>query len=141
MKLPWDEIARRRQMSIAAMQERDRKDFELRHQARCDRLYWTTGQCCAGCDHWEWYGGKWGTCSAAGIVSGADVLRSSGIEWSSYIPAPGFPHSRETFWCGKFQDTFDWDTLGEPYLESIGAMANGKIKPKPQHRSPFGKDA
>jgi hypothetical protein len=59
-----------------------------------------------------------------------------GMTFCSYIPAPGFPFTNELSWCGKFQDSFDWQTLDADYLRRIGAMAYGKIKPKPMHQHP-----
>lgn len=137
-KLPTHEIERRRIASIEAMKERDREDFEDWYQEQCDRLYWARGQCCAGCDHWSSSGGYSGRCAAAGIVSGADVLRSMGVEFSSYMPAPGFPFSEAHFHCGCFKDDFDWSTLPDDYLDSIGARRNGVLKSKHTHAAPCG---
>jgi hypothetical protein len=106
-------------------------DFDLWYQEQCDRLYWSQGQCCAGCDHWISEAGMTGRCSAAGVVSGEDVLKSMGIAFSNYTPPPGFPFVRATFHCGKFSDEFDWSALSEMYLYSIGAMRRGKLHPKP----------
>ena len=139
-RLPPDEIERRRQMSIAEVKRRNNEEWERRHQERCDRLYWTRGQCCAGCDHYTTNGGRSGWCSGNGIVSGADVIKSMGMTFCSYIPGPGFPSTKELSWCGKFRDSFDWSTLDEPYLRRIGAMHYDKLKPKPQHKSPPGRD-
>jgi hypothetical protein len=74
-----------------------------------------------------------GACAAAGVVSGADVLRSMGITFSSYNPGPGLPFTRMDFHCGKFEDTFDWSTLDQDYLRHIGAMRGDRLKEKPQH--------
>ena len=129
--LPPDEIERRRKASQSAMEEIDREEFARWYQAECDRDYWRNGQCCAGCDFWRSDAGKVGECTAAGIVSGADVLKSLGMTFSSYMPPPGFPYSRSDEWCGKFRDDFDWASLGEVYLTRIGAMRHGKMWPKP----------
>lgn len=129
-RLPPDEIERRRQASIKALDARDRAAFDRQYQEWCDTEYWRRGPCCAGCDHWRSDGGKSGECTAAGIVSGADVLRSMGISFSSYMPAPGHPYTQHHHHCGKFRDAFDWSTLDELYLTRIGAMKNGTLRPK-----------
>jgi len=131
-KFTPDEIERRRLASVSALKMLDEAAWERKYQETCDRLYWTRGQCCAGCDHWQSDGGLTGLCSAAGIVSGEDVLRSMGITFSSYMPAPGFPFSNAENYCGKFRDDFDWSTLERDYLSRIGALRNGSLKPKPR---------
>ena len=100
-KFPPEEITRRRRASIEAMRDREREEFEARYQEHCDRTYWTRGQCCAGCDPWHSRGGDTGRCAGAGIVSGKDVMRWMGLQWSSHIPEPGFPFTgkREAFPC------------------------------------------
>jgi hypothetical protein len=125
------EIERRRQLSIKAIKVREREAWLARYQAKCDREYWTRGQCCAGCDHWASDGGMTGTCDANGMVSGADVMRSIGAMWSTYTPPPGFPYTASDFHCGKFKDDFDWSTLDASYLQQIGAMRDGQLRPKP----------
>lgn len=130
---PADEVERRRQASIDVMAERDRKAFAEWYQAECDNLYWSRGQCCAGCDHWQSDMGMSGSCSAAGIVSGEEVLRSTGITFCSYTPPPGFPLTHGDFYCGKFKDDFDWSELEPEYLRQIGAMKDGKLREKPKH--------
>ena len=105
--------------------------WHLQYQLHCDKLYWQKGQCCAGCDHWCSDMGNIGECTANGIVSGEDVMRSQGISWSSVPFAPGFPQTRALDHCGKFKDDFDWTTLGTFYLRKIGAVFNGKMQPKP----------
>ena len=131
-KFPPDEVELRRLASVAALKALDKEAWERKYQETCDRLYWTRGQCCAGCDHWQSDGGFTGLCSAAGIMSGEDMLRSMGITFSSYMPAPGFPFSSAEDHCGKFSDYFDWSTLEHDYLNRIGALRNGIIKPKPR---------
>lgn len=131
-KFTPDEVERRRRESVAALKAMDAEAWEREYQETCDRLYWTRGQCCAGCDHWQSHGGLVGLCSAAGIVSGKDVLRSMGISFSSYMPAPGFPQTKAEHHCGKFRDDFDWSTLEHDYLGRIGALRNGSIKQKPR---------
>lgn len=133
-KFTTDEIERRRQDSMRALERMDRDAFDAWYQERCDEMYWTRGQCCAGCDHWQSDQGRSGNCSAAGIVSGVDVLRSMGVTFSSYMPPPGFPFTRDDFHCGLFRDDFDWSTLDDEYLTRIGAMKDGVMKPKPAHR-------
>jgi hypothetical protein len=127
-----EEIERRRLASVSALEALGREEFGRWYQEQCDRLYWTRGQCCAGCDHWRSDMGNTGRCAAAGIVSGADVLRSTGVTWSSYIPPPGLPYSQAIFHCGKFRDEFDWSSLDREYLSWIGALRHGQLKPKPQ---------
>lgn len=129
------ELVRRRAASVEAMKERDKADWERRYQETCDRQYWAKGQCCAGCDHWSSDMGLSGTCAAAGIVSGADVLRSIGVVSSSYMPPPGLPYTEADFHCGKFRDEFDWSTLPVDYLERIGAMRDGALRAKPSARA------
>lgn len=125
------EMERRRLASVEELRRRDRAEFDAWYHQQCDRLYWTLGQCCAGCDHWHSDGVKSGQCAAAGIVSGEDVIRSIGVTFSSYTPPPGLPYSRADFHCGKFRDDFDWSTLDQDYLERIGAMKSGRLLPKP----------
>lgn len=137
--MSWDcftpeELERRRQLSLTAMQAREEEAWQARYQQICDREYWTFGQCCAGCDHWQSDAGLTGNCAAAGIVSGYEVLRSMDVSFSSYIPKPGFPYTRAEFHCGKFSDAFEWSTLDCDYLERIGAMKNGQLRQKPTHR-------
>lgn len=122
--------AKRRQ-SIEEMRRRDAVEWDRKYQEMCDALYWSKGQCCAGCDHWESHSALWGRCKAAQIVSGADVLRSLGVTWSSYIPSPGHPYTRAQKHCGLFKDDFDWSTLPIEYLKRIGATDGEKIKEKP----------
>lgn len=129
-----DEIERRRQKSVKEMERRDKEAWTARYQEMCDREYWKNGPCCAGCDHWQSDGGFLGECTASGIVSGMDVLKSMGVKFSSYIPGPGFPFTRQDHYCGMFRDEFDWSTLPEIYLHRIGAMRDGEIKEKPKHR-------
>ena len=131
-RLHPDEIERRRLTSVAAMEARDRAEWEEQYQETCDRLYWSRGQCCAGCDHWESGGALLGRCSAAGIMSGADVLRSMGVTFSSYMPEPGFPYTRAEHACGLFRDDFDWSTLDVDYLRRIGVIRGGVMREKPQ---------
>jgi len=120
-KLSPKELERRRIASVQAVKARRQKEFDRHYQEHCDRLYWAHGPCCAGCDHWRSEAGETGECTAAGIASGADVLRSMGITFSSYLPAPGFPSSCATDHCGLFRDDFDWASLGDLYLRRIGA--------------------
>ena len=131
--LPPDEIERRRLASVATLKQREREEFDRWYQEQCDRDYWTRGQCCAGCDHWASDMGRIGECKAAGLVSGKEVMASLGIvSYSAPLP-PGFPMTRDDFHCGLFQDNFDWSSLPDRYLERIGAIRNGKLKPKPSH--------
>ena len=126
------EIERRRQASIAEMKRRDEAAWQAKYQETCDAAYWRLGQCCAGCDHWESESGLTGRCTGAGIVSGDQVMRSMGVAFSSYTPAPGFPVSAHDFRCGLFRDDFDWSTLDADYLHRIGAMRGGKLRDKPR---------
>lgn len=135
MILPPEEIERRRLASVEAMRRRDREEFAARYQEHCDRTYWTRGQCCAGCDYWQSSGGDIGRCAGAGILSGADVMRSMGVRWSSYTPEPGFPLTRADQHCGMFRDSFEWVTLDAEYLTRIGAMKGGKLRAKPDQNA------
>lgn len=121
--LPPEEVERRRQVSVAEWKARQREDWERRYQERCDTFYWKNGRCCAGCDFWRSEAGDTGECTAAPPVSGEQVIRSMGIEWSSYTPPPGQPFTTRDHVCGAFQDNFDWQTLDAEYLERIGAQA------------------
>lgn len=129
--LPPEEVARRRELSLARMKEIKRDEWEAKYQSICDRLYWKIGKCCAGCDHWQSDAGLTGQCLAAGIVSGAEVIRSMGFTFSSYIPAPGFPHTKGNHVCGMFRDDFDWSSLPDDYLRSVGAMRDNTLRAKP----------
>lgn len=130
-----EELERRRAASVAELRRRDRAAWDATYQETCDNIYWSFGKCCAGCDHWASDGGLIGTCAAAGIVSGRDVIRSTGATYCSYTPPPGLPFSNAKFYCGKFKDDFDWSTLEPEYLSRIGAMKHGAVKAKP--RSPI----
>lgn len=127
------ELERRRQASIAALKQREREEFDRWYQEQCDRDYWTHGQCCAGCDHWHSDMGRIGECRAAGIVPGAEVMASQGIVFCSAPLTPGFPLTQDDFHCGLFKDEFDWSTLDIDYLDRIGAVRDGALKPKPRH--------
>lgn len=120
-KMSPDEIERRRDASVSAMRAKERVEFEARYQEHCDRTYWQNGPCCAGCDHWQSDAGNLGYCTAAGIVSGDQVMRSMGIQFCSYTPPPGHPLTKADFHCGLFKDDFDWSTLDAEYLKKIGA--------------------
>lgn len=133
-KLPPDEIERRRRLSVLELAERDKAKWERQYQKLCDREYWAHGQCCAGCDHWQSGGGFLGRCSAAGIVSGENVMRSMGVSFCSYTPEPGFHFTRHNHACGLFRDEFDWSLLDEVYLTGIGAMRGGVIRQKPSYQ-------
>jgi len=127
-----EELERRRQRSIDAQRAMERSAFERWHQELMDRYYWSHGPCCAGCDHWSSEGGYNGKCAAAGVMSGSDVLRSLGITFSTFIVEPGFPFTRHDFYCGKFRDDFDWASLPMEYLDAIGALSAGQIRPSPK---------
>lgn len=120
-KLPPEEVERRRLLSIEGMKERDEAEWQRRYQEMCDKYYWAHGRCCAGCDHWASDAGWIGVCTSAPPVSGLDVLRSLGIEWSTYTPPPGQPFTEKSHVCGAFKDDFDWSTLELEYLKRIGA--------------------
>ena len=127
------EIERRRQESIAALNCRDRMDFDKWYQKLCDETYWKFGRCCAGCDFWASDMGGVGKCTAGPMVSGQDVIKSMGMTFCSLDPGPGFISTKMEQHCGKFQDEFDWSALDAKYLEDIGAMRDGKLKAKPTH--------
>lgn len=137
-RLSPEEMERRRASSIIALKEIDRTQFDQEYQETCDRIYWQRGQCCAGCDHWQSDMGLTGACAAAGIVPGADVLRSMGILFATYTPAPGLPFTRAASHCGKFSDEFDWSSLDADYLHLIGAAYKGRLRHRPSIRSPEG---
>jgi hypothetical protein len=126
-----DEIARRRVASVAVLKARDREEWAAEYQKTCDRMYWQQGYCCAGCDHWQSDSGLTGRCTAAPIMSGADVLRSFGVTFCTYTPPPGHPFTEADHKCGAFSDAFDWSTLPDDYLATIGAMKRGVMHPKP----------
>ncbi|SIT15819.1 hypothetical protein [Paracoccus saliphilus] len=128
-----DEIERGRQLSVEALKQIDREEFDRWYQEQCDRDYWARGQCCAGCDRWISDMGRVGQCKAAGIVSAAEKMTSLGIQAISVPRTPGLPYTRGDFHCGLFKDEFDWSTLDAEYLERIGAMRHGELKPKPIH--------
>lgn len=118
--LPISEIERRRRESIEALRAKERKQFDEWYQEHCDRLYWSNGPCCAGCDHWESDMAETGRCAAGPILSGDDVNRSLGIISSTYVPEPGHPFTAALHRCGMFSDEFDWSTLSDSYLSKIG---------------------
>ena len=133
-RLTPKELERRRVASVAALKARDRAQFDAWYQEQCDRDYWLYGQRCSGCDHWRSDMGDTGDCTAVGIVSGDQVLASAGMFSCSYMPPPGFPITNADFYCGLFRDDFDWLSLGQDYLERIGAMRDGKLRSKPSTR-------
>lgn len=59
-------------------------------------------------------------------------MRSLGCTFSSYTPPPGHPYTMADYVCGLFRDEFDWSSLDREYLERIGAMKNGSLRPKPR---------
>ncbi len=120
-ELPPEEIERRRLSSVEAYSQIKRERWQDKYQEWADTFYWKHGRCCAGCDHWSSDQGKIGACLSAPPVSGLDVIRSFGIEWSSYTPPPGQPFTDHDHVCGAFSDEFDWKTLDAEYLERIGA--------------------
>ena len=128
------EIIFRRGQSIIAMESIGRKDFEEKYQAACDSLYWSQGQCCAGCDFWDSGHGFTGQCLASTMVSGDQVMKSIGADNCTYDPGPGFPFSLAQDWCGKFKDDFNWNDLDMDYLKKIGALNKNQLKLKPNNR-------
>lgn len=130
-KLPTNELERRRLASVEVMKAREREKFAIWYQEQCDRDYWRYGPRCSGCDHWQSAMGNSGHCTAAGIVSGEQVLKSAGIVSCSYTPAPGFPITNADFYCGLFRDDFDWSSLDLDYLERIGALKDESLRQKP----------
>ncbi len=130
--LSTEEIERRRAASVLAMRQRERAEFDKWYQAECDRMYWSQGQCCAGCDHWQSSMGLTGECSAGGVLSGHDVMMSiTGGGFSSYTPPSGYPFRPAGHWCSLFKDEFDWSSLEPEYLFSVGAMRGGDLRDKP----------
>lgn len=119
-RLSDSEIERRRLASVTAYEEQKKTAWQRNYQKRCDTFFWKHGPCCAGCDHWASEMGDIGECMSAPPVSGEQVLRSCGIDWSSHLPPPGQPFTRREHRCGAFQDTFDWSTLDIDYLRAIG---------------------
>jgi len=120
-KFSPEEVERRRALSVAALKALRAEKFAREYQERCDKFYWSHGECCAGCDHWSSYAGDTGECLLAPPISGHQVLLSLNIQSSSYIPAPGQPYTRRDHVCGSFSDEFDWPSLGREYLARIGA--------------------
>lgn len=118
--LSAEELERRRNLSILAMDQIRKDAFERMQQERLDTLYWANGPCCAGCDHWAYAGGKIGQCLKSPILSGNDVLRSMGWVGSTLQIAPDHPYTDQDHLCGLFEDKFDWTTLDETYLKRIG---------------------
>lgn len=127
-----EEIERRRLESVEALRKQEREEWDAWYQEECDRMYWTRGKCCAGCDHWSSEMAMTGNCLAAGIVSGEDVLMSIGVTFATYMPPPGLPYCNAEFYCAKFEDKFDWSSLDAEYLNRIGATKFGELKNKPQ---------
>ena len=138
MAFTTEEIERRRLASIEALRKIEREEFDRWYQEKCDQMYWASGKCCAGCDHWQSDMGNLGYCTAAGIVSGDQVMRSMGITFCSYTPPPGLPMTEAEFYCGEFRDDFDWSTLDREYLAKIGAIRNGDLRKKPE--TPIARD-
>ncbi|WP_426032677.1 hypothetical protein [Cypionkella sp. TWP1-2-1b2] len=130
-KYSADEMERRRAASVKELRRMDDAAWQVKYQQTCDALYWEFGPCCGGCDHWDSSEGLTGGCSANGLVSGADVLRSMDISFSSYMPPPGFPATKAKFRCGKFKDDFDWQSLPAEYLKSIGYRPDRIPAPPP----------
>ncbi len=128
------EIIRRRGLSIVALEAIERERFNQKYQETCDSLYWSKGQCCAGCDYWASEHSLAGQCTDSPKVSGQQVMKSLGAICSSYDPGPDFPFTNSEEWCGRFKDDFDWSELEESYLLKIGALSDGALRAKP--RSP-----
>lgn len=129
------EMERRRIASVEALRAREREEFDRRYQEHCDTLYWSKGQCCAGCDFWNSDMGNSGECHHAGLVSGDQVLASMGAQFHTlHNPRPGYPLTKADQWCANFKDDFDWASLPSDYLERIGAKFGGVVQAKPSHK-------
>lgn len=127
--------------SVESLRELEQKEFDRWYQEKCDTDYWSHGQCCAGCDFWNSRAGNSGECHAAGLVAAEEVLSSVGITSWTGPKEPGFPLTRGDFWCGKFQDYFDWSALPNNYLLRIGAKVSGALRQKPTHKREPSTDA
>lgn len=91
-------------------------------QALVDAFYWKNGDCCAGCDHWEYHnGGVIGDCKKSRLVAGKDRVTSMGIANTTLPIESGHIMTRREFTCGNFEDNFDWKSLGIFYLRRVGA--------------------
>jgi len=117
------------------MKLRDKEEFEQRYQFICDTIYWSEGQCCAGCDYWQSDAGKVGYCTKGPKVSSEDSLAGIGIFNCSLPPATSHVLTKSNEWCGEFKDDFNWSDLDSDYLDSIGAMICGRVMEKPNHRA------
>lgn len=92
-------------------------------QEWCDRLYWSNGPCCAGCDHWSRILASAGECTKAAPVGGRERIAMMGLHSCSLPLEAGHPMTPATHKCGDFKDEFDWSTLSPWYLRSIGYRA------------------
>ena len=92
-------------------------------QEWCDRLYWSNGPCCAGCDHWQRILASAGECTKAAPVGGRERIAMMGLHSCSLPLGAGHPMTPATHKCGDFKDEFDWSTLSPWYLRSIGFRA------------------
>jgi hypothetical protein len=85
-----------------------------------DRLYWSHGPCCAGCDHWRHLNVLVGECRAGPPVGSAERVAMLGIEGCSLPPSAGHVFTPRDHLCGEFKDEFDWQALPAAYLRRIG---------------------
>lgn len=85
-----------------------------------DRFYAKNGPCCAGCDWWRHFNSLVGECTRSAPVSGAQRASMLDMHSTSLAPGAGHAFTRREHHCGDFKDEFDWDSLPEHYLRSIG---------------------
>ena len=77
-----------------------------------DRLYLEFGKCCAGCDYWEYepmYTRPLGHC----LKKPDDSITAFDVDGpGTVVKYQTYERTEAKFVCPKFQDTFDWPSLG-----------------------------
>lgn len=101
-------------------------------QEAVDRFYMKQGPCCAGCDWWHHHTSLIGECRRSAPVPAEERYSMVRMDWVSYRLRPadaGHILTNREHHCGDFKDGFDWPSLPEAYLRSIGwADRNAGVK-------------
>lgn len=97
--------------------------MESIQQEFIDKFYWSTGPCCAGCDHWRSLNSLLGECRKSPPAPGVERAGSLGIESCSALIPAGHVLTKRDHKCGAFEDTFDWSILPLSYRRRVGELA------------------
>lgn len=73
-----------------------------------DDFYKSHGDCCAGCDHWQWHNTAVGDCTKSAPVSSRERHSMLGVTGCSSEPSAGHILTKRDHVCGDFIDTHEW---------------------------------